>query len=90
MHLERLKGKRIYTVHLSMVKCRKLVLIDKRLQIGTSLIKRFHSLPSPRQKQNSLTHHFAQVSVYSVYITNQFQTTFVHGWGEGGGGDKIC
>ncbi len=54
------------------------------------LIKHFHLSPSPRQKPNSLMHHFAQdlrleVSVYSVYIKHQFQTTFVHGWGGGGG-----
>jgi hypothetical protein len=29
-----------------------------------------------------------EISVYNVYFTNQFQTTFAWGWG--GGGDKIC
>jgi hypothetical protein len=36
------------------------------------------------QKPNSWTYNFVEVSVYNVYITNQFQTT----WGGGGGGSK--
>ncbi len=31
---------------------------------------------------------FVEVSEYNVYITNQFQTILVGGWGGGGGGGK--
>ncbi len=51
-------------------------------EFGCILVK---SKAESNERSISLRFLRLEVSVYSVYITSQFQTTFAQGWGGGGG-----